>query len=146
MAEPRARAARHKGQLNFPSEIKSLLHAFGDVPNPLPETIKTLDEIVTDFIIETCHSAALHASYARRQKIKVDDFKFAIRRDERMLGRVLELLALDRELREARRQFDEKDDRVVIVGVGLGGEGVKGDVKGDVTGSGDGQSGKMDGA
>ena len=63
-----------------------------------------------------------------------------------MLGRVLELLALDRELREARRQFDEKDDRVVIVGVGLGGEGVKGDVKGDVTGSGDGQSGKMDGA
>lgn len=45
-----------------------------------------------------------------------------------MLGRVLELLGLERELREARRQFDADDDRVVGAGAAAGqvGEGKKG--------------------
>ena len=64
-----------------------------------------LDELVTDFIIETCHQAARSATYSNRQKIKVDDFKFAIRGNEAMLGRVQELLGMDKELKEARRQI-----------------------------------------
>lgn len=44
-----------------------------------------------------------------------------------MLGRVLELLGLERELREARRQFDADDDRVAGAGAvaGVVGEGKK---------------------
>ncbi|KAI9835535.1 MAG: hypothetical protein M1819_001986 [Sarea resinae] len=112
MTEPRARAARHKGQQNFATDLKALLYAFGDDREPLPETVKVLDEIVTDYIIETCHEAALSASYSRRQKIKVDDFKFALRKDPKKLGRVQELLSMDKELKAARRQFDEKDDQL----------------------------------
>ena len=63
-----------------------------------------LDEIVTDFIIETCHTAARAATYSNRQKIKVDDFKFAIRRDESMLGRVQHLLTTELELKKQRNQ------------------------------------------
>ncbi|KAI9733243.1 MAG: Transcription initiation factor TFIID subunit 13 [Cirrosporium novae-zelandiae] len=113
MAEPRARAARHKGQLNFANDLKAFLYAFGDDPDPLPETVKILDEIVTDFIIETCHAAAQVASHSRRQKVKVEDFKFVLRKDEVKLGRVMELLTMDKELKEARKQFDDKDDKVV---------------------------------
>lgn len=79
---------------------------------PLPETVRVLDEIVTDFILEMCHGAAQYASYARRQKIKVDDFKFALRRDPSKLGRVQELLRLERLLKEARKAFDQNDDQV----------------------------------
>ena len=86
--------------------VKALLYAFGDDQDPLPETVRVLDEIVTDFIIETCHQAARSASYSNRQKIKIDDFKFAIRNNEEMLGRVQELLGMDKELKEARKQFD----------------------------------------
>ncbi|MCJ1481809.1 Transcription initiation factor TFIID subunit 13 [Schaereria dolodes] len=111
MTEPRARAARHKGQLNFESELRALLYAFGDDQDPLPETIRVLDEIVTDFIIETCHQAARSASYSRRQKIKVDDFKFAIRNDEALLGRVQDLLGMDKELKEAKKLFDVEEGR-----------------------------------
>ncbi|KZF25560.1 TFIID-18kDa-domain-containing protein [Xylona heveae TC161] len=114
MTEPRARAARHKGQQNFAPDLKALLFAYGDDREPLPETVKVLDEIVTDYIIETCHEAALSASYSRRAKIKVDDFKFALRRDPQKLGRVQELLTMDKVLKQARRQFDEKDDQVEI--------------------------------
>jgi len=71
-----------------------------------------LDEIVTDFILEVCHGAAQSAHHARRQKIKVDDFRFALRRDPNKLGRVQELLRMERELKEARKAFDQNDDQV----------------------------------
>ncbi|KAH0288958.1 hypothetical protein KCU71_g15608, partial [Aureobasidium melanogenum] len=86
MAEPRMRL-RQKGQQFSNPELAGLLEAFGDT-QPLPATLTTLDEIITDFIIETCHSAAICASYSRRQKIKVDDFKWVLRRDAKKLGRV----------------------------------------------------------
>ena len=86
--------------------MKAFLYAFGDDQNPLPETVRVLDEIVTDFIIETCHQAARSATYSNRQKIKIEDFKFAIRNNPAMLGRVQELLGMDKELKEARKQFD----------------------------------------
>lgn len=149
MAEPRARAARHKGQMNFAAEckfclfftsfpptddsfvtsvtyiicfysiVRLLLLAYGDPSphpsfpsEPLPETVRVLDEIVTDFVLEMCHGAAQYAAYSRRQKIKVDDFRFALRRDPNKLGRVQELLRMERELKEARKAFDQNDDQV----------------------------------
>jgi transcription initiation factor TFIID subunit 13 len=85
--------------------VRQFLYAFGDDYQPLPETIRVLDEIITDFVIETCHQAARSASYSNRQKIKVDDFKFSVRNNEAMLGRVQELLTMDKELKEARKQI-----------------------------------------
>jgi len=99
--------------------VRLLLLAYGDpAPHrsypqePLPETIRVLDEIVTDFILELCHGAAQVAHHARRQKIKVDNFRFALRRDPNKLGRVQELLRMERELKEARKAFDQNDDQV----------------------------------
>lgn len=99
--------------------MRLLLLAYGDPSpaapyplEPLPETVRVLDEIVTDFILELCHGAAQVAHHARRQKIKVDDFRFALRRDASKLGRVQELLRMERELKEARRAFDSNDDKI----------------------------------
>ena len=105
MTEPRARP-RTKGSTFSPPDLTDLLYAYGSSPRPVPSTLTTLDEILTDFIIETCHAAALSASYSRRQKIKVDDFKWVLRQDERLLGRVLEQLWRERTLREERRVMD----------------------------------------
>ncbi len=58
------------------------------------------------YIIETCHEAAFCASYSRRTKIKVDDFKFTLRKDPQKLGRVTELLNLDRDIKSKRKAFD----------------------------------------
>lgn len=59
-----------------------------------------------------CHDAARMASQARRNKIKVDDFKFALRRDPKKLGRVEELLVMAKVIADARKQFDDKQDVV----------------------------------
>ena len=64
------------------------------------------------FVIETSHAAALHASYSRRTKIKVDDFKFAIRKDPKKLGRVVELLNKEKLLKSARQGFDFNEGKL----------------------------------
>ncbi|WEW55692.1 hypothetical protein PRK78_001125 [Emydomyces testavorans] len=119
MSEPRVRLTRHHAQLNFGNELRQLLRAYGDAnphpdfpQEPHPETVRVLDEMVTDFVIETCHAAAQVAAHAGRQKVKLDDFMFVIRRDATKLGRVQELFQLEKELKEARKAFDQNDDRV----------------------------------
>ncbi|KAF2004876.1 TFIID-18kDa-domain-containing protein [Amniculicola lignicola CBS 123094] len=118
MTEPRMRL-RQKGQ-QFPAQdLEHFLIAFGDDDKPLPETIKVLDEIVTDFIIETCHEAAAVAHHARRAKIKLDDFKFMLRRDTAKLGRMMEMLDKEKSLKHARKAF-ETDEGTVAKDVSKG--------------------------
>lgn len=64
------------------------------------------------FIIETCHEAALCASYSRRAKIKVDDFKFILRKDPVKLGRVTELLNKEKEIKSQRKVFAVDDEQI----------------------------------
>lgn len=64
------------------------------------------------FVIETCHAAEAHARHATRAKIKVDDFQFALRHDSKKLGRVQELLDMDREIAKKRRAFDVDEGKV----------------------------------
>ena len=98
------------------SSVEAFLLAFGDNDYPLPETVRVLDEIVTDYIIETCHEAAAVAHHARRAKIKLDDFKFMLRRDTGKLGRVSEMLETDKELKRKRKAFDTDEGAVLQKG------------------------------
>ncbi|KAH7389725.1 transcription initiation factor IID, 18kD subunit-domain-containing protein [Phaeosphaeria sp. MPI-PUGE-AT-0046c] len=129
MTEVRMRL-RQKGQ-QFPTQdLESFLLAFGDNDYPLPSTVRVLDEIITDYIIETCHEAASVAHHARRAKIKLDDFKFMLRRDTVKLGRVSDMLETDKELKRKRKAFDT--DEGAVLGKGEE-EGVaRGDVGGGV--------------
>jgi transcription initiation factor TFIID subunit 13 len=63
-------------------------------------------------VIETCHEAGVHAAYANRSKVKVDDFQFALRKDSRKLGRVQELLDIDRDLKNKRKAFNVDEGNV----------------------------------
>ncbi|CAN9193424.1 unnamed protein product [Alternaria alternata] len=124
MTEPRMRL-RQKGQ-QFPTQdLEAFLLAFGDNDYPLAETMRVLDEIITDYIIETCHEAASVAHHARRAKIKLDDFKFMLRRDTGKLGRVSEMLETDKELKRKRKAFDTDEGAVLQdkdgAGAGAGG-------------------------
>lgn len=121
MTEPRARARRPNnpsgggGATNTsttfpPTDLSDLLYAYASAPPHLPSTLNCLDDILTDFIIETCHLAALSASYSRRTKLKVEDFKFVLRRDERLLGRSMEHIWRDKRIKENRRVAGMMDE------------------------------------
>jgi hypothetical protein len=96
----------------MPSPVRAFLVGFGDDHDPLPDTIRMLDEIATDYIIEACHEAEMHARHASRAKIKVDDFQFALRGDAKKLGRVQELLDMEKRIKRDRQAFNTDEGKV----------------------------------
>jgi len=71
-----------------------------------------LDELVTDFITELCFEASRSAQISGRQKIKLDDIKFACRKNPLYLGKIEETYEKKREIEEARKLLDQNDDRI----------------------------------
>lgn len=94
-----------------------LLYAHGDVPNSLPGTIRVLDEMLSDFIIELCFEADRPAQLAGRQKVKLEDFKFACRKDPLKLGKIEEVFERKAEIDAARKAVDVSDDKITKTGV-----------------------------
>ncbi|KAK5105832.1 hypothetical protein LTR62_002112 [Meristemomyces frigidus] len=112
------------------TDLSELLFAYGDNPPSLPTTLSILDSILVSFITETCHVAALSASYSRRQKIKIDDFKFVLRHDEYLLGRVLEQMFKDQRIQQEKKGVDLDIYAREGMGAGLGALGDVADVGG----------------
>ncbi|KAI1095194.1 TFIID-18kDa-domain-containing protein [Rostrohypoxylon terebratum] len=111
--EPRARAGKNVGKETFnPRDISQLLYAYGDVPEPLQETVRVLDEIVTEFLEGVCFEASRHAQVAGRQKLKFDDFEFALRHSPQYLGRVRTMVEKRQNIKEARRLFDKDNETI----------------------------------
>ncbi|KAI1118041.1 transcription initiation factor IID, 18kD subunit-domain-containing protein [Nemania sp. NC0429] len=112
--EPRARAGKHVGKETFNSkEIATLLYAYGDVRDPIPETVRVLDEIVTEFLEGVCFEASRHAQVAGRQKLKFDDFEFALRRNPQYLGKVKAMIEKRQTIKEMRKTFNQDDDALM---------------------------------
>lgn len=88
--------------------------------NAYPETIRVLDEIVTDFIIETSHAAASVSAYSGRAKIKLADFEYVMRRDRRKLGRVQEMFRRKRTIDEAKKPVAQAEGGAAGQGTRLG--------------------------
>jgi len=78
---------------------------------PFPETVRVLDEILTDFIIETCHNAVGVATYSGRTKLKLSDFEMVLRRDSVKLGRVQEMFKKRKEIEKQRKLFQADEGR-----------------------------------
>lgn len=89
----------------FSKDIASLLYAYGDSPQPLPETVQCIDELVSAYLSDICISAYRCAQTVHRTKIKVEDFKFVLRKDPVKLGRAEELIMMNKVIADARKQF-----------------------------------------
>ncbi|SPO05684.1 related to TFIID subunit TAF19 [Cephalotrichum gorgonifer] len=108
--EPRARAGKNVGKSNFSvSELSVLLFAHGDVFAPLPETVRVLDDILSDFIQGVAFEANRAAHHAGRQKIKAEDFQFAFRKNPTYLGKIQEVLEKKADIESARKIFKDNE-------------------------------------
>ncbi|KAK9424529.1 putative Transcription initiation factor IID, 18kD subunit-domain-containing protein [Seiridium unicorne] len=112
--EPRARAGKNVGKETFPAkDLAALMYAYGDVINPIPETVRVLDEIMTEFLEGICFEASRHATVAGRQKLKFDDFEFSLRRQPEYLGRIRTMFEKRKEITKMRKTFGGDDDAVL---------------------------------
>ncbi|KAK5780235.1 Taf13p PWA37_001372 [Arxiozyma heterogenica] len=97
----------------FTKDLNSLLYSYGDVAQPMQQTSHCLDELVTAYLVDICNSALKTAQNSQRNKIKLDDFKFALRRDPIKLARAEELIATNKLIIEAKKQFSETDNQTL---------------------------------
>lgn len=75
--------------------------------------MRVLDEIVTEFLEGVCFEASRHAQVAGRQKLKFDDFEFALRRNPQYLGKVKAMIEKRQTIKEMRKTFNQDDDALM---------------------------------
>ncbi|KAJ8661882.1 hypothetical protein O0I10_002213 [Lichtheimia ornata] len=102
---PGRRKTVRKGM--FAKDLKLLMYGFGDVANPASDSISVMDDLVIMYISEMCQEASRVAEH--RGKVRVEDFKYILRKDKKKLGRVEELLYMSEDIRRAKQLFDEKE-------------------------------------
>ncbi|EJU05586.1 TFIID-domain-containing protein [Dacryopinax primogenitus] len=100
---------RERGQVfknTFTKDLMHLMYAFGDVPNPAPDTVGVMEEIVIEYILDLCQAALRHTP--SKNRLHVDDLRWALRHeaDAKELGRLEELLFLHEEIKRARAEFE----------------------------------------
>jgi transcription initiation factor TFIID subunit 13 len=93
--------------------VSALLYAHGDVKQPLPETVRVLDEMVTEFIQGVAFEATRAANYSGRQKVKYEDFEFAFRKNSIFLGKVKETFDKKVEIEKARQILKDTEDDIM---------------------------------
>lgn len=107
--------------------VTQFLIAHGDSRQPLQETMRVLDEVLTEFIQGVSFEASRVAQLAGRQKVKYEDFQFAMRKNPMFLGKAAENKELREALDKQRKMFDEdeytKDDVDGATAGGAGGSG-----------------------
>ncbi len=80
------------------------MYGFGDVQNPIPQTVDVMDELLEWFITDLCETAQKKAPTS---KLKTADYLAALEGQPKKLARAHELLSLDKELKLARSTFNE---------------------------------------
>ncbi|KAF9115883.1 hypothetical protein BGX27_005949 [Mortierella sp. AM989] len=96
----------------FGKELKQLMYGFGDVPNPANDAVGVMEDMVIEYLTDTCLQAAVVAD-KRGGKVNVEDFKFVLRNDPKKRSRVEELLYMNEDIRRAKKIADipELDNR-----------------------------------
>ncbi|KAL2629952.1 hypothetical protein R1flu_014638 [Riccia fluitans] len=96
----------------FSKDLRLMMYGFGDDPDPLPETVTLVEDILLEYITDTIHKAQDVAS--RRGKLTTEDVMFLVRKDARKFSRVKELLAMNEELKRARKAFEVDEEKFTL--------------------------------
>ncbi|KAF9562014.1 hypothetical protein EC968_005417 [Mortierella alpina] len=88
----------------FGKELKQLMYGFGDVLNPSNDAVAVLEDMLIEYLTDTCAQAAAVAD--KRGKVIVEDFKFVLRKDTKKRARVDELLYMNEDIRRAKKIAD----------------------------------------
>jgi transcription initiation factor TFIID subunit 13 len=75
--------------------------------------------LVTDFITELCFETHRGAASAGRQKIKLDDVKFACRKSPQYLGKIDEVFGKKDTIEKIRKMADVTNDQLLKSAKGI---------------------------
>ncbi|CAH9123363.1 unnamed protein product [Cuscuta epithymum] len=102
---------RKRGMFN--KELRLMMYGFGDAPNPLPESVALVEDIVVEYVTDMVHKAQDLAS--KRGRRLTEDFLFLIRKDLPKLNRCTELLSMNKEIEQAKKAFDDDAEKLATL-------------------------------
>ncbi|EPZ35854.1 TFIID-18kDa-domain-containing protein [Rozella allomycis CSF55] len=82
-----------------------MMYGFGDVPKPRLDSVKVMEDLVSEFLFDVLNKAAS----VRKAKVKTEDVIHVIRKDDKKKSRVEELLFMQEEIKTAKRAFQESE-------------------------------------
>ncbi|GAV82533.1 TFIID-18kDa domain-containing protein, partial [Cephalotus follicularis] len=97
----------------FQKDLQHMMYGFGDDPNPLPETVALVEDILVEYVTDLAHKAQDFGS--KRGKLSVEDFLYLIRKDLPKLNRCTELLSMQEELKQARKAFEVDEEKLASI-------------------------------
>ncbi|KAK1385567.1 Transcription initiation factor TFIID subunit 13 [Heracleum sosnowskyi] len=97
----------------FQKDLQHMMYGFGDDPNPLPESMALLEDIVVEYVTDLVHKAQDIAS--KRGKLLTEDFLYLVRKDAPKFNRCTELLSMNEELKQARKAFDVDEEKLATI-------------------------------
>ncbi|GLC46875.1 hypothetical protein PLESTB_000664800 [Pleodorina starrii] len=117
----------------FTKDLSRLMYGFGDYENPIQETINVVEDILVEYVRETCCAALNEAARMGKldrdrssgaPKLKVDekDILFLVRKDPKKYTRIRELLDMQLLIKEARKTLDVDKISEGDLDAGAGGE------------------------
>eukprot|EP00249_Psilotum_nudum_P004463 c17983_g1_i1 orf=303-758(-) len=107
--QPSENSLRRKRGI-FTRDLRYMMYGFGDDPDPLPETVSLVEDILIEYITDMVHKS--HDIASRRGKLTTEDLMFLVRKDSRKFARVKELLAMNEELKRARKAFEVDEEKI----------------------------------
>jgi transcription initiation factor TFIID subunit 13 len=91
------------------------MYGFGDVQQPDQDSIDFMESLIMDYINDLVSNYSIHPKCQEAKKVsktnsvKTVHFMHVLRKDAKKYARAKELLALDKELKQARATFDLGD-------------------------------------
>ncbi|KAJ3299609.1 Transcription initiation factor TFIID subunit 13 [Borealophlyctis nickersoniae] len=100
------RSTRPRKEKKQFSRESQLMYGFGDVTNPAQDTVELMEEMLMIYFADL---AAEINKVSTGNKIKLSDILHALRNDPKKLGRAQELIAMSKEIQEAKRLVDRSE-------------------------------------
>lgn len=92
---------------SFQGDIAYMMESLG-FDEALPETLQTLEDITVNYLIDIFNETLKSAEVHGRNRIKLEDLKFAVRKDPRKLNRIDEIFTNLKIIATNRKGFDSK--------------------------------------
>ncbi|KDQ07901.1 hypothetical protein BOTBODRAFT_74581, partial [Botryobasidium botryosum FD-172 SS1] len=85
----------------FNKDLRSLMYGFGDDPNPSPDSVNVMEEILLEYIIDLSQTALRPT---RKNRLTLEDIRRALSHpaDAKKLARMEELLFMQEDIKRAR--------------------------------------------
>eukprot|EP01024_Parvocaulis_polyphysoides_P034606 TRINITY_DN3065_c0_g1_i1.p1 TRINITY_DN3065_c0_g1~~TRINITY_DN3065_c0_g1_i1.p1 ORF type:complete len:160 (-),score=20.37 TRINITY_DN3065_c0_g1_i1:371-850(-) len=90
-------------------DLRAIMYGYGDDTKPLQESVDLVGDITAEYITNLLLNSKFQAGNLKRDKVTERDLMFQVRKDGRKFHRVMQLLNLNEELKEARKAFQQDD-------------------------------------